>query len=291
MTVREKMSGRNCSPSRHYRKESRTSAALVTRRVVSSIRAPSGVIEVQHGRRIRLPSKAFLTPVVRRARLILAFGLPFALLASFSVGCSETSVAPSSTTTATVTAVTEPNPGSSPIPLPMATIPVPPIVEQVVAAGKSQDATALTSLLKFQAVRCTSQTPQGIGGQPACGVGVADGTVYELLLVMGCEGSWGDRRVAESAVRDGLARAHDLYAAAVLLPDPTWPSDVVYGKYVVVFAPSNGQQLDSLAVYLDDSGIVRLQLGCSLPERRIRLRGTGPVFPLLIPPQGPLPPN
>jgi hypothetical protein len=168
---------------------------------------------------------------------------------------------------------------------------VPPLLTEVLISGGSQDLAKLTPLLRYQTIACAANPPQGAGGPPKCAPGEADGATADYMQVAGCEGAWLRPAQVPAALQAALGRAHTAYAAAAVTHDQNWPAAVAEGKYVVVFQPTDPATLDTLAVYLDDTGIVRLTIGCARPDQRVRVGGTGAAFDFYVAPRQPFPAN
>lgn len=177
------------------------------------------------------------------AILVIAGAVASGLLA----GCTrETPASPSPTATAspvtgpTTATTTTSTPSPTPTPaFPLATgQAIPGIVSDVVTAVVGKQPAALTPVLAYQQVGCT--TAQGAGGPPKCRPGDPQGTVYRVFPTGRCEGEWVTDGAA--AVAQIVPALGQLYAAARVQapnpdPEPYWPK----GQSVVVFRGTDGQ--------------------------------------------------
>ena len=133
--------------------------------------------------------------------------------------------------------------GSSATAAPVATLPlgtggaIPAIVTQVIAAVATGQADAVTTLLAYQQVGCT--TAQGAGGPPKCKPGDAAGTVYRVFATGTCEGEWVEN--AQTRIADLVAASGPMYAAVKVKapspdPEPYWPK----GESLIYFRGKGG---------------------------------------------------
>jgi hypothetical protein len=194
---------------------------------------------------------------MRRALITVA-----AVLGTLVLGCSRGTPTPTPTVTPAASASVTRTPTSTPTELPLASGAIPNVVQQALLAGVGNNRDGLVALVH--------------GG---------------ALPTSDCKGAWPPPTDVASSIDSGLKRAHDLYAAALLPPAPAdWPASVVYGKYVVVFAPAGEvNSTNTFALYLDDAGIVRQSQGCLRPSDLVRGPGNGPAFTFLVAPKSALP--
>jgi hypothetical protein len=126
-----------------------------------------------------------------------------------------------------------------------------PHLEALVSAAATGSSEDLLDLIQFSSLPCTSA--EGLGGAPKCQAGEAEGTLVEVLPVLGPEGH--HMRRTELSSWTGIDGAQ-LYAA-FRTPESTY-SDEFYpaGEYGVAFLLPDGSNVVVFQVTQD--GIVRL---------------------------------
>jgi hypothetical protein len=125
-----------------------------------------------------------------------------------------------------------------------------PHLDALVSAVTSGSAGDLLPLVRFSALPCTNA--EGLGGPPKCIAGEAEGTLVDVLPVLGPEGH--HRRRSDFSSWPGLDDAQ-LYAA-FRTPESTYTDEFFpRGEYGVAFSLANQT---FLIFQMTDEGIVRL---------------------------------
>ena len=120
-----------------------------------------------------------------------------------------------------------------------------------ILSAVSGDASELQSLVRFTTAPCT--TADGLGGPPKCREGEADGTLVEVLPVIGGEG--GFIRKEEIGSWPGVD-AGALYAIYRVSEDALREEYYPPGEYILVFMPDENGIATALRVA--EGGIVRV---------------------------------
>ena len=149
-------------------------------------------------------------------------------------------------------------------------------IDPVLAAVASHDPDQLRALIHYTTAPCT--TADGLGGPPKCSAGEADGTMLEVLPVLGSEGGF-IRRIDISTWSGVDASA--IYA--VYRGDQTVPIEQYYpaGDYAVIYISSEHEPAISLRVA--DGGIVRLDYLFTEPEGLRQVMDRDSVAVILAP--------
>jgi hypothetical protein len=212
---------------------------------------------------------------------------PTATATSTSTGTASgttTSAQPSPTSTPTAQATQT---ATATVAAPVARGTLPAIVIQVVSAvGGNLD--ALWPLIKYRNVPCLDPRtiPGGQGpvfgdGMPICGKSEAAGTPRSVHPVGYCHPIELTRGALEAATREALARTGTRLVAVAQIPQSS-SSSVVAGKYVVIFGTTEAMEVT--AFYLDDSSILKTQLGCNSANSLLRADWNGgPVARYALP--------
>ncbi len=135
---------------------------------------------------------------------------------------------------------------------------VSPLAFTIVRAVEQRDEASLRALMITHIVPCVAEDSGQAG--PFCSEGEALGTLTEVISVAVCQGGWSAD--IDQWVANIVATAGAPHALAQLTPGRAdWPSEL-YGETVLVFAPRGSDVTRSVAIFLDDDGIVRSQIGC-----------------------------
>ena len=123
-------------------------------------------------------------------------------------------------------------------------------VDMVITAVESGDVQALRDLVRFTTIGCTKA--EGIGGPPKCGEGEAEGTLVNVLPLLGPEGSF----IYESDLSSfNPMKALGIYAVYSVSKSAYSEEAYPAGKYAVMFATEEDQ---IFVIYQIRDGIVRM---------------------------------
>jgi len=132
-------------------------------------------------------------------------------------------------------------------------------VDDVIAAVESGDVQALRDLVRFTLVGCTKA--DGMGGPPKCGDGEAEGTLVNVLPLLGPEGSF----VHESDLSTfAPMKALGIYAVYSISKSAYAEDAYPAGEYAVMFTTEQDQ---IFIVYQIREGIVRTDTVFSASSR------------------------
>jgi hypothetical protein len=134
-------------------------------------------------------------------------------------------------------------------------------VDEVVAAVLAGDASLQREMIHYTSLPC--RTVEGLGGPPPCREGESEGTIVDVLPVIGGEGahlrqeeieSWPGLNVTE------LVAAYRL--SDQVFADENYPA----GEYGLLF--SGVSEAEAITVHVWDGGIVRIDyhMGASLED-------------------------
>ena len=125
-------------------------------------------------------------------------------------------------------------------------------LDAIIAAVLAGDATAQKNLIGYTEASCSSA--EGLGGPPACLPGEPEGTLVEVLPILGSEGGY--IRKSDIGAWDGL-RTTALYAAYEVsdaaYTEPNFPA----GQYALVFGGTSGTGSD-FTLQVRNGRIVRI---------------------------------
>ncbi|UYN92072.1 MAG: hypothetical protein KIT70_00910 [Anaerolineales bacterium] len=136
-----------------------------------------------------------------------------------------------------------------------------PEIDHIIETALAGDVGELRSLVHFTQAHCTNA--EGLGGPPKCLPDEAEGTLVEVLPLLGAEGSF--IRKAELQQWEGV-QAASLYAvyevSAAAYSDENYPR----GEYALVFISDNEQSY-SITLQVTQGRIVRIDYGYSDPSQ------------------------
>jgi hypothetical protein len=126
-----------------------------------------------------------------------------------------------------------------------------PHLDALTSAISSGSTEELLALVQFSALPCT--TAEGLGGPPKCLPGEADGTLVEVLPILGSEGH--HMRRSEFSAWPGIGDAQ-LYAVFRTPPSANPDENYPAGEYGIAFLLPD--QVNSVVFQVTQAGIVRI---------------------------------
>jgi len=136
-----------------------------------------------------------------------------------------------------------------------------PEVAAVVQAVLAGDQEALGGLVLYAETGCTTG-PLQIGGPPACRPDEPDGTLVDVLLVLGCEGHNIRSDDIHEAFANLIARKPKLYGVYPVFPD--------YKAIFSVEGPEPGR-VSGMALGIEDGEIMFIDFGCGESAEQMAL--------------------
>ena len=126
-----------------------------------------------------------------------------------------------------------------------------PEVDKVLAAVASRDPEKLHAMIKLTTAPCT--TADGLGGPPKCRAGEVDGTLLEVLPIIGSEGGHLRKSEINSLNALDVDAIYAVYRVSEdALNEPYYPP----GNYIVFFMPRENEPV--IALHISEGGIVRI---------------------------------
>jgi hypothetical protein len=153
-------------------------------------------------------------------------------------------------------------------------------VDAVINAVRGGNAATVGGLVELQTLACT--TAQGAGGPPKCEGGDPNGTEYDVLPLVTCEGEWVHEDDVEARLAMILDDTNGLYAVVESDTDELpaeWPAS---GHYVI-FHLSGGDDA-GVRFHVSDGAIVLVWLGCVETVDELTEDSDGSPLPFVIGP-------
>lgn len=147
-------------------------------------------------------------------------------------------------------------------------------VDVIIDAILSNDIESRKELIHYTQVGCT--TADGLGGPPKCEPGEVEGTLIEVLPILGSEG----HHTRRAEIDKGISFSVEGLYAVYLMPEDVW-HDESYpaGDYGLVFVLTDNKFL--LTVHVKDGRIVRLDYDVGVTPAEVIEQEAGE---LLLPP-------
>ena len=136
-----------------------------------------------------------------------------------------------------------------------------PEVAAVVQALLASDQEALRGLVLYAETGCTTG-PLQVGGPPECRPDEPDGTLVDVLVVLGCEGHNIRSDEIDEAFANLIARKPKLYGVYPVFPD--------YKAIFSVEGPEPGQT-SGIALGIEDGEIMFIDFGCGGSPEQLAL--------------------
>ena len=126
-----------------------------------------------------------------------------------------------------------------------------PEVDNVLTVVSGRNSEKLHALIRYTVAPCT--TADGFGGPPKCRQGERDGTLLEVLPIIGSEGSYIRKDEIDSLKGINVDGIYAIYRTSEdALNEQYYPP----GDYIILFMPSENESV--VALHIADGGIVRV---------------------------------
>lgn len=137
-------------------------------------------------------------------------------------------------------------------------------LEPILRAMLVGPTTEQLELIQYADLACANV--DALGGPPPCPVGVPEGTVLQVLPMLGSEGTFATSQEMEQILTN--LSLNDLYAVYRVLPGPNDDSNYPVGEYAMIFERETNDPLVSLVLRVLDGMIVRMDfpMGRTLAE-------------------------